>query len=189
MVELMNAEKPNHIHLLGGEVRYKSESSEFNDGKFVNPNLVYMTKSNPGTQSYTGSSPLTYSSPLTATIGIYAPIKSMTFFGEINVVGPTINTAAGPLTSPPIASISDSYQTSATATGFTTGGAGSYSGSISPTTGWNQGNTTVNVSYPVGYFTPLGTGLKNIITVICNLRNTYDFIVQTTRITVLCNFS
>lgn len=47
MVELMNTEKPNHIHLLGGEVRYKSDASKFNDEKFINPNLVYANKINP----------------------------------------------------------------------------------------------------------------------------------------------
>lgn len=188
MVELINSEKPDHIHLLGGEVRYKSDFNDIKTDGFVTPNLVYSTKSMPSIGTINSSSPIGYSPSLVARVEVERPIISpwpTIFHGGaiiISVQGTVLYISPSLVNSTP----SSSYNTAISPVSYTNGGIGSVSNVVSPGSSWNSSNTTLTVTYPAGYFAALGTGIKLLSQGTCYLQGAGDSAIASTGYQVNC---
>jgi hypothetical protein len=164
MVELMNAEKPDHIHLLGGEVRYKSNFDEVKTDGFVIPNLVYANKSMPSIGTVTSSN-ISRTAAITIDATNYCPDNSGGNYGGLTLTVNGLVIYSHTPTLVPTYSIYP-YQVGVNIS-YTLS---PYSATYTPGTGWFQSSVNASVTYPANTFS---VGSNSAMSGAFYLRNTY----------------
>jgi hypothetical protein len=168
MVELMNSEKPDHIHLLGGEVRYKSNFDEVKTDGFVMPNLVYVTKAMPSSVGtmYATSRTRAFTQLNQINVSAYISVptvnsSSITYGGAMNFYDNTSGSPSLMQSSSPLISNDANFCRS----GYSTSGSRTYTyDGNQPTFGpgsygnWSyHSDTGMTKTYPAGSFPSAGT--------------------------------